>query len=182
VSQHPYNEPFRPGPHDPFATKAGRSAAGGSNSTGVSGFVVSLLSLVCCGLLAPVGIVLSLLGMRQEPRGLATAGLIVGCVSLLLNLIGLGFLALGLGVMGHGSVGSGIELFWDYAMIEAQIQERGSFPASLDELNIPVENTIDPWGNPYEYSVYPDGADYKLESVGPDGQLGTSDDIQLNPS
>jgi hypothetical protein len=52
-----------------------------SNRLGIAGFVLSLLGLISCGLLAPVGLVLSLVGVRKEPRGLAIAGAVISLVS-----------------------------------------------------------------------------------------------------
>ncbi len=37
----------------------------------------------------------------------------------------------------------------------------------------------DPWGNAYEYSLDPDNSrKYQLRCAGPDGKMGTSDDIE----
>ena len=47
---------------------------------GVAGFVVSLVGFTSLGLLSPIGLILSIIGMRREPKGLAIAGLVVGIV------------------------------------------------------------------------------------------------------
>ncbi len=52
-----------------------------SNGMGIAGFVCSLVGLVACaGVLCPIGLILSAIGMQREPRGLAIAGLIIGIV------------------------------------------------------------------------------------------------------
>lgn len=63
----------------------------------------------------------------------------------------------------------------------------GSYPATLDELRksdkprwdgpyLPKDIPLDPWGNPYVYSVPgEDGSPYKIMSYGADGQPGGSD-------
>ena len=77
--------------HSPHAPVAGRS---GSNGMGVAGFVTGLLSLLAGWLFVPVGVVLGLLGVvlggvgraraRREgsPTGLATAGIVLGALGL----------------------------------------------------------------------------------------------------
>jgi hypothetical protein len=52
--------------------------------------------------------------------------------------------------------------------IEAAREEKGAYPASLD-------NKADPWGNPYVYRVTENG--FVLKSPGPDGKPGTEDDV-----
>lgn len=70
----------------------------GSNGLGVAGFVLSLIGLLSCGLLSPVGLILSLAGLSKEPSGLAVAGTIIGGLgSLWIFSIALLFL---LGVIG----------------------------------------------------------------------------------
>ncbi len=71
--------------------------------------------------------------------------------------------------------------------------DTGSYPATLDALvtnpgvskwNGPYLKGVDklpsdPWDHPYVYKRPGDGArDYDISSAGPDGQLGTADDIQ----
>ncbi len=54
-----------------------------SNGLGVAGFVLSLLGLFTCGLTSLLGVILSAIGMRREPRGLAIAGLVLGLITVL---------------------------------------------------------------------------------------------------
>lgn len=49
-----------------------------SNGLGVAGFVISLLGFLSCGVISPLGLILSLAGLSKEPRGLAIAGTIIG--------------------------------------------------------------------------------------------------------
>lgn len=69
--------------------------------------------------------------------------------------------------------------------------ENGRFPTEQEGLQLVVnppsgqKGTLkmsdiekDPWGNPYRYSnPGPNGEDYAVYSVGPDGQDGSDDDI-----
>jgi hypothetical protein len=58
-----------------------------SNDLGLAGFIVSLLGLVLSGgLLCPVGLVLSAMALRREPRGFAVAGFVIGLVGTLMGL------------------------------------------------------------------------------------------------
>src|SRR4051794_35388693 len=49
-----------------------------SNGLGTAGFVVSLISFFCCGLSAPLGLVMSLVALLWAPRGMAAAGVVLG--------------------------------------------------------------------------------------------------------
>ena len=54
-----------------------------SNGVGMAGFICSLLSIVTCGLLFPIGLLLSLIGLCFKPRGFALAGVFIslgGCL------------------------------------------------------------------------------------------------------
>ncbi|MBB5830437.1 DUF4190 domain-containing protein [Brachybacterium aquaticum] len=121
-SSTPYGSPGAPGAHDPYAApapsadgfgpsfgspSAAPAGAGGyapvgyappmpTSGKGVAGFILGIASLLMCGgLTAPVGLVFSILGMREtgpsatapkSGRGLAIAGLvlsILGCLVLL---------------------------------------------------------------------------------------------------
>jgi hypothetical protein len=72
-----------------------------SNGLGVAGFVISLLSILLCGLTSPIGLLVSLVALAWRPRGLAAAGVILGGVgSLWLFAFGLTILA---GILGLGA-------------------------------------------------------------------------------
>ena len=155
-----------------------------NNSLGVAGFVSSLVGLISCGLLSPVGLVLSAVAMRREPKGLATAGLVFGIigsiwivVALVFGLFGVILAAIGIGVAAP-FIGSAIELESLEAAIEARHQEVGTYPASLAELSgLDQDALTDSWGSPSRYSVAADGASFTLTSNGPDKLPGTGDDL-----
>ena len=69
-------------PRAPAATATVVAQGPQSNGLGVAGFVLSLLGLFSCGILSPIGVILSLLGITKQPRGLAIAGLILGLVGM----------------------------------------------------------------------------------------------------
>ena len=68
------------------------------------------------------------------------------------------------------------------AGIDQEVQlfylDHGRLPYSLSELR--VEISADPWGAPYRYEVGTQRSNvYQLTSAGPDGSMGTRDDIQI---
>src|SRR3954471_6265213 len=72
-----------------------------SNNLGLAGFVTSLLGLLSCGVLSPIGLLLSLIGLTKQPRGFAVAGTIIGLIgSVFLAVAGVGIV---LGLMGLGA-------------------------------------------------------------------------------
>lgn len=162
------------------------------NGLAIAGFVTSLVGLLSCGLIAPVGLVLSAIAARRPPRGFAIAGIVLGLLGSLwlLILAGLGGLALGAVAVQYGSVGVAVEVVADTINIELAIEEHharhGTLPASLDELqSLDPDARTDPWGRPYHLD--PASARPRLLSDGPDGLPGTPDDLNedldldLNP-
>jgi hypothetical protein len=69
-----------------------------SNGLGTAGFIVSLVGLVTCGLLCPIGLLLSVFGLLKPPRGFAIAGTLIGGLgSIGFVLFGLAFITALLG-------------------------------------------------------------------------------------
>ena len=55
-----------------------------SNPAGTAGFVISLFGLLLtCGILCPLGLFFSLVGLTKSPRGTAVAGTILGLIGTL---------------------------------------------------------------------------------------------------
>lgn len=161
-------------------------AQGEGNPLGTAGFVVSLVGLVAsCGLLSPIGAVMSLVAMSRRPNGLAIAGFVIGLVGSLWVLVAIvGIAVLGIGgaaaVIGLGpyigvvkeqsAIGDALFEYWD---------SHGVFPASLDDLSgLPSELRTDHWGTAYRYEVTADGSGASVISDGPDKQPGTADDLR----
>lgn len=61
------------------------------NGLGLAGFIVSLVGLVSRGLISPVGLVMSIVALKREPKGFAIAGLVLGILSSVWIVIGLAF-------------------------------------------------------------------------------------------
>jgi len=163
-----------------------------TNGVGLAGFIVSLLGLVgTCGLLSPIGLVLSLVGLGKEPRGFAIAGTIIGAIGSLWILVAIGVLVLAgaavaaslIGLLGV-AVGLSALGFDDAAEIYNGVQEyyesNGRVPAQLTDVpGVSQQQLTDAWGNQFEYEVVDNGEAYFLRSLGRDGQPGTDDDLEL---
>ena len=84
-----------------------------SNGLGIAGFVVSLCSAFMVWVpflnfvLALVGLILSAMGMKKEPKGLATAGLVISIIFLIVSLIWVIII-----LLAASAVGSAAALDW----------------------------------------------------------------------
>lgn len=162
----------------------------GTNGLGLAGFIVSLLGILgTCGLLSPVGLIMSAFAMRKEPKGFAIAGLVIGIVGTLTGVIGIIFF----GVVFLGIIalaGAGIALSadnlqtWDSMNqtaeeIEAYYETMNTLPESLETITtMHPELGTDAWGNSFIYTIQGDNA-FALTSAGEDALPQTNDDIRL---
>ncbi len=158
-----------------------------SNGMGLAGFIVSLLGVISCGLLGPVGLILSIIGMRKEPRGFAIAGLVLGIIGSLwiVFILFFGGLAIVMTALGLGAalavagivaaVGQNAISIVD--AVHDHHEANGVIPATLDELNIAASERTDTWGNDFIYVPSGNEATFLLISAGPDGIPGNNDDL-----
>jgi len=162
-----------------------------SNGLGVAGFVISLLGLLgTCGLLSPIGLILSLFALRKEPRGLAIAGSIIGFIGSIWILLFVIFFGIMI-VAGAGLAAAGIALtvpnIQTYATMTLLQEEIGDYYSTLDALPESIDGISgqnpeladDAWGNAIVYEIVDDDS-YRLVSLGMDGARGTDDDIVLD--
>src|SRR5688572_12689736 len=100
-----------PYPHQAGAQYAMQPDPAPSNGMGMAGFIVSLIGLLTCGLLAPIGLLLSLLGLLKRPRGFALAGLIISVIgTVLLVAVGWGMVKGWMGLKKFGEeIGNHVE-------------------------------------------------------------------------
>ena len=71
-----------------------------TNGLAIAGFVVSLVSLLCCGYISIVGLILSIVGLNKSKetnsgKGLAIAGIIISAIALVFVIISLLFFSTG---------------------------------------------------------------------------------------
>jgi len=173
-----------------------------TNGLGIAGFILSLVGLCGTGgFLIALGLIMSLIALKDEPRGFAIAGVVIGALGscgiiltlliapfvILTVLLGLGATGAALGlaaIVGGAELESQIEMAILDAAIQEHVEDRGSLPASLDDLrsfmgsDAPAGLFTDHWANPYEYELTEgDGPGYRLYSAGADGIAGNADDV-----
>jgi hypothetical protein len=178
-------------PSDPVFVQGRAPNEWGGNALGLAGFITSLVGVVLTGgFLCPVGLVLSLIALRREPRGFAIAGVVIGllgsCGGCLALVIGLPLLAGAVVMLGAFGfvVGGGLpalhtidHMLQVRAAIESFEKTNGRLPASLSEITMPRDMLEDGWGTPLQYSTSIKGqrATWSLQSAGPDRQLDADD-------
>lgn len=72
----------------------------------IAGFVLSLVGIISCGFLSPIGLILSWISLSRKSSGLATAGLVLGILGSLWVIVALvfGLFAVILGALGLAAV------------------------------------------------------------------------------
>jgi hypothetical protein len=158
------------------------------NTLGIVGFVFSLLGVVTCGLLGPVGLLLSLLALFKRPRGFATAGAVIGLLATLwLGLLGAGMVA------GFARLKPVVEqMTGELVQLQATLQavtqasqevvqhrdQQGDWPDEKVGQEI-VGRHQDAYGTLLKYTRV--GEMVLIISAGKDGEFATPDDISLDP-
>lgn len=153
-----------------------------SNALGLTGFILSLLSPCTCGLLAPIALLLSIIGLFKEPRGLATAGTVIS----LLVVLGCGGMwgMAGFQIMSDiNKLGGDWDFYWDADDIDTAAWryslEHNAPPPSLSAAGVYGDGTTDKNGVPYVYRLTEDGRGYSLHGAGADQVFNTPDDVNL---
>lgn len=161
----------------------------GDNPLGLIAMICGLLSLILGCPLSIAAIILGYVGMKKEPKGMATAGLILGIVTASLQLVFLCFFIAFYGLL-FGAVAAGVagvaalapygatETAFQRAAssIEAHHESAGAYPSEAEGTSL-VQGTLDGWNHQIVYR--PDGDDYLLVSPGPDGILDSDDDEEF---
>jgi hypothetical protein len=151
------------------------------NGLAISAFVVSIVSLLTCGVLSPIGLVMSVIALRRPPRGLAIAGTIISSIGML-ALIGFGgltiFTAYKAGEVAT-AVGKSLETesIIDMAShdIDTYASRHGDLLPSDADGAVAIRTHLDGWGNALRYRRV-DDTHYQLTSAGPDGAFDNADD------
>lgn len=158
------------------------------NWWGFFGFGLSLLALPTAGLLSPVALLLSLIGMRRQPRRLATAGAVLSGLGTLM-LAGL----ITAGVTAHqrheqareanrNAQRNRVNVSKTSDTMKVALAEfkefseanQGNLPAWIDANMVAIKHK-DAWGESLRFDVESDGA--KLRSAGADRKFDTRDDV-----
>ena len=160
-----------------------------SNGFGLAGFITALVGIVSCGLLSPIGVILSAIGLRKEPRGFAIAGLVIGLLGSIWLVLG----GLALGVMCAGLAAAGIKVgdLMPYGQTIDQMEtaqravasyvsaHNGELPADMATfLGDQGLNLADAWKNAIRVERTDGG--FRVWSAGPDGQFDSKDDVWVD--
>jgi len=143
-----------------------------TNGLGIGGFVVSLVGILTCGVISPIALILSLLALKKQPRGLAIAGTVIGGVGTLL-VAGIAVAWVTIPEIKQVFQTS-IAMAEAHTIIESNRGENDALPSD-EEGNRLIEDIEDGWGNPLQYEL--DGETFIVRSAGPDGEFDTADDI-----
>jgi hypothetical protein len=154
-----------------------------SNNLGLAGFVTSLLGLISCGVLSPIGLLLSLIGLTKQPRGFAIAGTIIGLIgSIFLVVAGVGFVMAMMG-LGVAAKTFGEDLAAHQAALQAysQIQQQKQAGKTLDTnaASVIASAHKDPWGTPLRAEIAADGT-LTIITAGRDKKFDTPDDVRFD--
>jgi|TARA_B100000809_G_scaffold201992_1_gene202677 hypothetical protein len=147
-----------------------------TNGLGIAGLVVSILGILTCGLISPLGLLLSLIALLKPPRGLAIAGTIVG-------FLGTGFLVVFAWLIwmwvtiGVNTVKTRELALEARDVIEEYYTENAAYPDGI-EGNKLIAGMVDAWDNDLRYDA--DDDSYLIRSASHDGDMDTDDDILVN--
>ncbi|HAY79231.1 MAG TPA: hypothetical protein DCY79_05430 [Planctomycetaceae bacterium] len=154
-----------------------------SNGLGTTGFVVSLCSLLTCGLFSPIGLLLSVMALRKGPRGLATAGTLLGLLGMVpWAMTGLAVhnandaharrQEIRINRVAEQETHRQIDHVW--AKLEDHRVEHGTYPAGIEgnKLAIPY---VDGWNNSLRYEIHDNAV--VVRSAGPDAEFESGDDV-----
>ncbi len=167
MSQDPYHSSPQPGSVMPKQ----------SNGLGIAGFVVSLLGIPTCGMLSPIGALLSFIAVFKQPRGFAIAGLVIGALgSIFLAMAGVGMI-MGLAKLG----GAGNVMKSGFAIAEAQqkilaYQKAHEALPDDEEGQELIEDILDGNEMALRYKRLDDDK-FELRSAGVDKEFDTPDDL-----
>jgi HAMP domain-containing protein len=185
-----YHVPFsqrHPSPPIYIGFEAPRVRRRRFNWWGFSGLVLSILSVFSLFLLAPIALLISLMGLRRRPRGMAAFGTLfsVGGTAILA-------LAIAAGVAGHQRKADQHRRHVAQRALAAKIAEtRATLAAAAKEIERLTESNNDvlpdglegnthavgyrdAWKRELRYDLHADGC--ILRSSGPDGRFETNDD------
>ncbi len=160
------------------------------NGLGLFSFILSVLGLSTCGTLSAVSLVLSIIGLKREPRGTAVAGFILSLLGLVLLSSSLFYFLTGFYAFSNSfgnfmaptgnsdpAAETAIEMQTITIKVGKQWQEKQLLPSQTEGDQL-VASAIDGWGNPIEYQT--DGTSFSIISLGADGKV-SPDDIKLGP-
>lgn len=146
----------------------------GSDLMGIIALAVTILS---CGLLSPIGFILSVIGLIKPPRGFSITAMLISLVATALWALTIFFLI----QIGTEAVKPFItmNLLSEAAnTIENHRDADGQLPDDI-EGNKLIIDVLDGWENAVRYEQA--GDSFLIRSAGPDEKMDTLDDIEVGP-
>ena len=151
------------------------------NGLGIVGFVFSILGVLTFGILSPVGLFFSLLGLVRSPRGFAATGALLG-------LLGTSFWALLIYAVVHADHSRAMQAEISRGrqatvqqieevnkqISEFTMQNEGKLPDEIEGNRLAVQHQ-DAWGQELQYQPTKQGC--VILSAGPDKKFQTRDDV-----
>lgn len=153
------------------------------NGWGLAGFIISIAGLIFCGIPSIFGTIISMIGLRKEPRGFAIAGFCLGLVGVLelASILLMMFVVVRTAQTTYYSARqtlTELQLNGEASLIADRWEEISRIPNQA-EGNELLRGKRDMYGNSISYET--DGASFTLRSAGPDELLDTEDDIVVGP-
>ena len=153
------------------------------NRMAIAGFIMSMIGIVTCGTLSIIGVILSAIGIRKQPKGFAVAGLIVGLIGLieLAAIIMFSFASYRFtqGIVQIANTANAqFQLQQEAAAIGDKWEELGRIPSQAEGDKV-LSGSTDNWANPICYET--DGSSFTIRSWGADGISHTGDDVVVGP-
>ena len=152
-----------------------------TNGFGVAGFTVGILGLFTFGLLSPIGLILSFIGLFKKPKGFAAAGFAM-------SLVGVSFIgtvtALPFVAHRHHQMARADKANQQVtrnairnAVIEIEHSQQTLPSKNIDGFqgNAVTVQYRDAWGNELRFDERNDG--FAVRSAGPDQNFDTADDL-----
>ncbi|MGY8767367.1 MAG: hypothetical protein ACKVH8_02890 [Pirellulales bacterium] len=155
-----------------------------SNSLGLVGFFVSLFGLIfTCGLLSPLGLLLSIWAAMYSPKGTAVAGIVIGSIGTLLLAFCVGTFAMAANKAHYYShevpmqQATYDQLHEAIVTIKQHEVEQGQLPDGIAGNRLVLE-MHDAWDQSVRFELE-DNGNYAVRSGGPDQTFDTEDDLRV---
>ena len=166
------------------------------NGLGVVGFLIALVGLaIPTGIVALLGLMISLVALGRAPRMFAGLGVITGLLGTVVWLVITIVAIFGMLIAGVVAVGFGagafiltqpeiIEVTSDMlntTMVVVEYEkEHDELPTDIAALGLGVSTKTDPWGRAYQYKLVDADPGFDIVSSGSDGEFDTEDDMALS--
>lgn len=166
------------------------------NGLGVAGFFIAFVGLfIPTGVIALLGLVVSLVALGRSPRGFAGAGVLLGLLGTVAWIAIMVAAILGFVVVAGTAAVAGIGMFvlvtqaeqlevtsdmFNVAIAtETYRKEHDAMPTSINDLDLAHPALHDPWGVPYRLVLIDDERGFDVLCAGEDGEFETDDDASL---